>query len=241
MSSVDNLLQARVRTENKRRGQSEKLVLSLVVLPAALVALAMFVLYFVIIPNFPGIHQYYFPESTHTYVTYRFAILGHILFGTIALFLGPINLYNALRGKHFGIHRKIGTAYAAALSASAPCAMFMAFHAYGGNHVPHGQLIITSGLFILAWLWLITLYLALYNIIVKHNKNRHFFWMIINISLTFAAVVFRIENGVVVALNKFEAFYPYLGWLSWVPCAIVGVVLATRRYNRAVATTKPVA
>ena len=231
MSPLDSSTPSSRVDSRERYSQNQKRVFGLVVVPAAFVAIAMFSLYFIAMPLFPVIHKYYFVQSNATYATYHFAIMGHILFGTVALLLGPINLFNALRGKHFNIHRKIGATYAIAVSASAPCAMFMAFHAYAGT-IHHGRLIVTSGLFTLACLWLITLYLALYAIIVKRNRNRHFFWMIINVSLTYAAVVFRVENGIILALSKFDTWYPYLGWLSWLPSAIVGPYLANKRYKR---------
>lgn len=197
-----------------------------------LVASVLLLIYFVAMPLFPAIHKYYFYQSWPTYQAYKLPIYGHIIFGAVALIVGPINLFNALRGKHFGIHRKLGYVYAVAVSIAATCAIFMAFHAYAGT-LPYGRWIVTSGFVTLGSLWLATLYRALYEILVKHDRQRHFFWMIINVSLVFSAVVFRIENGIIIGIDKFDLLYPLLGWLGWLPSAIGGYVLASHRYNNA--------
>lgn len=208
-------------------------VLLLVVVPSVLVALAMLALYTVVLPLFPAVHRYYFPESTATYATYRVAILGHIVAGAVALTLGPVNLWHGLRRRHRRAHRRIGAVYAIAVSVAGPCALVMAFHAYPGT-VPLGRLVITSGLGTLACVWIGTLAMAVHAVAVRHDVGRHAFWMIVNVSATYSAVVFRLMNGVVVAMDRFEQVYPLLGWLSWLPSVAVGTVLARRHATRPV-------
>ena len=207
-------------------------MVAVVVAPSMFVAVVCFALYFVILPLFPALHEYYFPQSTTTYATYKFAILGHILFATVALTVGPVNLYNALRGRHRRVHRRIGGIYAVAVSLAATFAMFMSFHAYAGT-LPGGRFVVTSGFFTLGGLWLATLYAAVRAAAVNHDTDRHSYWMIINISITYSAVVFRALNGALVAMDKFDLLYPLLGWLGWLPSVVAGVVLARRRYARA--------
>jgi hypothetical protein len=203
-------------------------VLLLVVVPSTLVAVAMLALYAVVLPVFPALHRYYFPESTGTYAVYRVAILGHILPATVALVLGPLNLWNAVRGRHRRVHRRIGAVYAVAVSLAGTFGLFLAFHAYPGT-MPFGRLVITSGLATLACIWLGTLGLAVHAAAVRHDGARHAFWMIVNVSAACSAVVFRLMNGVIVAMDRFEQLYPVLGWLAWLPTVAVGTVLA-RRY-----------
>lgn len=210
-------------------------VVALVMMPSVLVATSMLALYLVVLPLFPAIHQYYFPESTATYATYRVAILGHIVFASIALIVGPINLYHGLRRRHRRAHRRLGAAYAISVSLAASFALFMSFHAYAGT-LPGGRLLITSGLFTLGCVWLATLYLAVRAIAVHHDVDRHSFWMIINVSATYSAVLFRSLNGAIVAMGRFEQLYPLLGWLGWVPSVAVGVLLARRHLARRRAT-----
>ena len=206
-------------------------VLLLVVVPSVFVAVVMLALYTVVLPLFPAVHRYYFPESTATYAMYRVAILGHIVPATVALVLGPLNLWFGLRRKHRRAHRRIGAVYAVAVALAGTFALFMAFHAYAGTF-PHGQLVITSGLATLACLWLGTLGMAVHAVAVRHDVGRHAFWMIVNVSATYSAVVFRLMNGVIVAMNRFEQLYPLLGWLAWLPTVGVGVLLARRHAAR---------
>jgi hypothetical protein len=204
-------------------------MLALVVAPSVLIAVSMVALYFVILPLFPELHRYYFPQSTTTYSTYRVAILGHILFGSVALIVGPINLYNGLRRRQRRAHRRVGGIYAVAVSLAATFAVFMSFHAYAGT-LPGGRYIVTSGFVTLGCSWIATLYAAVRAIVVDHDVDRHAYWMIINISITYSAVFFRVANGALVAMDKFDLLYPTLGWLGWLPSVAVGVLLA-RRYR----------
>jgi hypothetical protein len=218
-------------SQRRSRPSGSRRFLVLVVAPSIVVALSMVALYFVVLPAFPAVHQYYFPQSSATYAAHRVAILGHIGCGAVALVLGPINLWNVLRGRHRGLHRRIGATYAIAVAAAATFGAFMAFHAYGGT-LPHGRLVITSGLFTLACVWLATLLAAVHAITVAGDVRRHAFWMIVNIGATYSAVFFRMANAVVTATGQFELLYPLLGWLGWLPSVAVAVVLARRHASR---------
>jgi hypothetical protein len=211
---------------------ARRTLIGLVVVPSMLVAVAMFSLYFVIFPLVPALHEYYFPQSTATYSTYKMAILGHILFGSVALVVGPVNLFSGLRGRRRPLHRRIGAIYAVAVSFAATFAVFMAFHAYAGI-LPGGRLVVTSGFVTLGCVWLATLGAAVRSIAVQHDADRHAYWMIINMSLTYSAVFFRVLNGVIISMDKFDLLYPLLAWFGWVPSAAIGVILARRHYHRA--------
>lgn len=208
-------------------------LLWLVVAPSVFVAVVMAALYFVVLPLFPAVSHYYFPQSTATYATYRVAILGHIAAGTVALAVGPLNLWATLRrggrlGRRRKLHRRLGGVYAVAVALAASFGFVMSFHAYPGT-LPFGRLIVTSGLATLAFVWLATLAVAVRAMAVDRDRDRHAFWMIVNVSATFSAVLFRLGNGVIVALDRFDQLYPLLGWLGWLPSVAVGVLLA-RRY-----------
>lgn len=205
-------------------------VILLVLVPSFLVALAMGSLYFVVMPAMPFLREYYFSQQEQTYATYVVPLLTHIAGGTVALIAGPINLVNALRNGYTRTHRVFGSIYAVAVTVSATCAVFMSFHAYPGV-IPFGRLIVTSGFCTLGLTWLFTLVMALRGILIRHDIAAHRFWIISNFSLTFAAVVIRGENGAIIALDQFSRLYPWLGWVSWVPCLIVGMLLA-RHVNR---------
>jgi hypothetical protein len=187
-------------------------------------------LYLVVMPIVPGLHQYYFSQQAQTYATYEIPLLGHIVFGSIALILGALNLVSGLRARTGSTHRRLGLGYTLAVAISAPCAMFMAFHAYPGT-IPGGQWIVTSGFFTLALVWLATLVLAVHAITVRHDVAAHRFWMIVSFSLTFVAVVLRVENGILLATGTFETLYPFLAWIAWIPNLVIAMLLA-RRLNR---------
>ncbi|NNC11994.1 DUF2306 domain-containing protein [Planctomonas sp. JC2975] len=205
-------------------------VILLVAVPSMLVALAMSSLYFVVMPAMPFLRDYYFNQQEQTYATYVLPLFGHIAGGTTALIAGPINLVNALRNGYTRTHRVFGTIYAVAVAFSATCAIFMSFHAYPGI-IPGGRFIVTSGFCTLGIVWLFTLAMALRGILIKGDIQAHRFWIITNFSLTFAAVVIRGENGAIIAADMFSRLYPWLAWASWVPCVIVGMLLA-RQVNR---------
>jgi len=217
---------------------ARRTILGLVVAPSVLIAVSMFALYFVILPLVPALHHYYFPQSTTTYATYRVAILGHILFGSVALITGPVNLYLGLRRRHRRAHRRIGGIYAVAVSFAATFAMFMSFHAYAGT-LPGGRYVVTSGFFCLGCIWLATLYAGVRAIAIDHDRDRHAYWMIINVSVTYSAVVFRVLNGTLIATGQFDLLYPTLGWLGWLPSVVVGVLLARRHHARALGRRTP--
>jgi hypothetical protein len=203
-------------------------IVALVIVPSVVVSATMLMLYLVVLPLFPAVHQYYFPESTATYATYRVAILGHIVFASIALVVGPLNLYNGLRRRHRRVHSRVGAVYAIAVSVAGTCALFMSFHAYAGT-LPGGRFLITSGLFTLGCVWVGTLGLAVRAIAVQRDVDRHAFWMIVNVSATYSAVLFRLLNLAIVSMGRFELLYPLLGWLGWVPSVAIGVLLARHR------------
>jgi hypothetical protein len=206
----------------------------LVVVPSAVIALLMATLYFVVIPLVPEIHAYYFPEQARTYATYWVPLYIHIIGGTTALILGPINLIIGLRGSAHGrLHPIIGRVYAVAVAVAAPAAIVMAFHSYAGT-LPGGRLIATSGFAVLGLLWFVTTAVAVHAIAVRRNVRAHRFWMVVGVSMVYAAVTLRLENGILLGLgqHEFEALYPLLAWTCWVPNLVVGLLLARRLDRR---------
>ncbi|MGO4533439.1 DUF2306 domain-containing protein [Leifsonia sp. 2MCAF36] len=205
-------------------------VYGLVVVPSFVVAVLMAALYLVVMPLVPIVGHYYFSQQAQTYATYQVPLLIHIGAGAVALVLGPINLIVALRRTPGRRHRTIGKIYAVAVSVAATGAIFMSFHAYPGT-ITGGQIIVTSGFFLLGVAWLVTLALAVRAIAVKHDIAAHRFWIIANFSLTFVAVVLRAENAVLLATGTFETLYPFLPWTSGIPNLVIAMVLA-RKLNR---------
>lgn len=206
-------------------------LIGLILIPSIVIAALMAGLYFVAMPLAPAISEYYFSQQELTYLTYRVPLYTHIACGAVALITGAINLVSTLRRGRARAHPVIGRVYIASVTVSAVCGSFLAFHAYPGT-LPGGQLIVTSGFLLLAILWLITAAIALHAIVARREARAHRFWMIVNFSLTFAAVTIRFENGILLATDTFDAIYPLLGWVSWVPNLLIGVLLARRLERR---------
>lgn len=185
----------------------------------------MAILYFVLIPLFPTITEYYFPEQAQIFEAKRMILLLHIFGGTTALATGAVNLRLGLRGERTSRHKLLGKIYALAVTVGSVAGGYMAFYSFGGR-VAH------VGFFVLALLWVTTLIFALYAIAVLHDERKHSFWMIINFSLTFAAVTLRLQVIPLGASSElFAKAYPIIAWTCWVPNLIIGTYLA-RRYQQ---------
>jgi hypothetical protein len=192
-----------------------------VLVSSLLVAIAWFTLYLVLIPLFPAINDYYFTQQNETFSTHRIGLLIHIFFGTLALGLGAVNILLGLKRKTTKLHHRIGRLYGISVFIAAPAGLYMAQFAFGGTV---GRI----GFSALAVLWFSTLIAAMYAILIKRDLSGHAFWIILNFSLTFAAVTLRIQIAPVANLSNFESFYAIIAWSCWIPNLIVGYLVARR-------------
>lgn len=215
-----------VRTRRPRPGRG---LIGFVLVPSLVIAVLMLALYLVVLPVLPVVGDYYFSQQAETYLAVRVPLLGHIALGAVALVTGAINVTTALRGRRLTRHAWVGRVYAVAVSGAAVFGGFLAFHAYAGT-LPGGRFVVTSGFLALAIAWLATLAVAVHAMAVRRNLVAHRFWMIVNFSLTFAAVTIRLYNGALIPLGEstFDLVYPTLAWLSWVPNLVIGILLARR-------------
>lgn len=110
-------------------------------------------------------------------------------------------------------------------------ALVMACHAYPGA-VPFGRAVINQRAGALAGVRIGTPAMAVHAAAVRHDVGRHAFWMIVDVGVAYSAVVFRLMNGVIVAMDRFEQVYPLPGRLGRLPTVAVGAVLARRRGGR---------
>jgi Predicted membrane protein (DUF2306) len=149
------------------------------------------------------------PAMKVTYQAHKARILIHVFCAVVALVTGPFQFFPAIRQRR-AIHRKIGYVYFSAVLAGGVAGLAMAFIAYGG-------LVSKLGFGALAVLWLYTAARALLAIRRK-DCEAHEVWVIRCFALTFAAVTLRLYLGAFFMLGlPFDAFYPALGWLCWVP------------------------
>ncbi|GAA4166378.1 hypothetical protein GCM10022286_30950 [Gryllotalpicola daejeonensis] len=197
--------------------------------PSIVVAVALAGVHLVVIPLFPVVAQYYFSQQAKTFDEESVALSIHIFFGAVALIAGAVNIVTAGRDRRLRSHRAVGWVYSASVATSAAFGIVVAFHAYAGT-LPGGRAIVTSGFLALAATWVITLTLAVEAMAFRGDVRAHRFWMTVNFSLTFAAVVLRAWVGLLLAFGNgaFELLYPTLGWVGWVPNLIVGILIARR-------------
>ncbi|MCD6050770.1 MAG: hypothetical protein K0Q55_2173 [Verrucomicrobia bacterium] len=149
------------------------------------------------------------PAMKATYEAHKIRILVHVFFAAIALLVGPFQFFPAVRKRRV-IHRTLGYIYFGSVLVGGVAGLGMAVIAYGG-------LVSKVGFGALAVLWLFTAAKALFAI-RSGSYDAHEVWAIRCFALTFAAVTLRIYLGVFFGLGvPFDAFYPALGWLCWVP------------------------
>ncbi|MGE7673301.1 DUF2306 domain-containing protein [Lysinibacillus sp. NPDC094403] len=151
----------------------------------------------------------------------------HIIFGIVALVIGPFTLFSKFREKNINRHRMMGKIYMIGILLGSVSGLYLAFYATGG-------LVSQLGFGFLSLFWLITACRALAKI--KHKKiHAHQKWMIRNYSLTFAAVTLRIWLVLFTILFGFEHFnlsYTIIAWLCWIPNLIVAEWFIQRKLNR---------
>ncbi len=163
------------------------------------------------------------PEMRATYEAHRVGIYAHVFGAVVALVLGPLQFSTRLRSVRLGLHRWLGRIYlGVGVLVGGSAGLFMAFHAYGGWVARLG-----FGCLALAWLFTgIRAYLA----IRARDVSTHRRWMVRNFALTFAGVTLRLwMPAAVVSGIPFEAAYPVVGWLCWVPNLIVAEVAFNAR------------
>ncbi len=149
----------------------------------------------------------------------------HVLGSGTALLIGGFQFLPGLRARRINGHRWLGRTYLIAVLLGGIGGLVLSTRADGG-------LVGQAGFFLLAVVWLVSGWQA-YAAIRRGDVQAHRIWMIRNFALTFAAVTLRIQLGVATgALGiPFDAFYPLVAWLCWVPNLIVAewLVIASPR------------
>ena len=155
------------------------------------------------------------PEMKLNFIANKPFTYGHIFASAVALILGPFQFSTALRRRWTRFHRWSGRAYLGiGVLLGGLCALHMSAHAFGG-------VVAKLGFAGLAVCWLYT-GLQAFLAIRRGSVAEHRRWMVRNFSLTFAAVTLRIYiPASIMADIPFEAAYPVIAWLAWVPNLIV--------------------
>ncbi len=159
------------------------------------------------------------PEMRAVFEAHRFGIYAHVFASAIALMLGPLQFSSRLRHSRASLHRWLGRFYlGAGVLIGGLAGLYMAFHTFGGA-------IARLGFAGLALAWLYT-GLRAYLAIRAGHVAVHRAWMVRNFALSFAAVTLRLymPASVVTGIG-FEAAYPFIAWLCWVPNVIAAELL----------------
>ncbi len=179
--------------------------------------------YAVVVYGFLPLGAMLHPDMRATFEVHRVGIYTHVFASSIALFVGPFQLWSRLRLSRPTLHRWLGRFYlGVGVLVGGLAGLFMALHAFGG-------VVARLGFGFLAVAWLYT-GLRAYQAIRGRNVSAHRRWMIRNFSLTFAAVTLRIWLPASIASGAaFEVAYPLIAWACWVPNIVVAEWLLNRK------------
>lgn len=159
-------------------------------------------------------------------------IYGHVLFGGIALALGPFQFRRNLLLRNRPLHRRVGVAYVITSALTGVSGMYMAVYSHAGaiTHLGFG---------LLGFLTFVTALKPYFHIRAREVAP-HREWMIRNYALLFAAVTLRIELPLLmIGLGSFEPAYRMVSWLCWVP-NLLAAEWFLRRSRSAAAANLPV-
>jgi uncharacterized membrane protein len=136
-------------------------------------------------------------------------LLVHIITGTLALLLGPIQLWLGLNRGGKLLHRILGSVYVLAVLTSGSAAIYLARHTDFGWAFG-------MGLTFMSVAWIVSTALAIISICL-HLVEQHREWMIRSYVLTYGFVTFRMFTqvlqavGVGTMLDQMTA----ASWFSW--------------------------
>jgi hypothetical protein len=158
------------------------------------------------------------------YVGRRGALIVHIVFGTVALFSGPIQLWLGIADRRVELHRRLGIVYIGAVIVSAIAASVIALS-------PSAGWIFGSGLMGLATAWLTTTGLA-FLAIKRQLIEQHKEWMVRSYVVTFGFVFFRIGAVAIGSLSPATQLQgvEIMAWACWaLPLLATEAILQGRK------------
>mgnify|MGYP001455804868 CR=1 FL=1 len=159
------------------------------------------------------------------------AVYAHLSGSLWALATGPWQLSDRLRQRSLGWHRWLGRSYVLGVLVGGVGGLGLAPHAETG-------LVAGVGFGTLGVLWLAFTALAFVRI-RSGDLAAHRRWMVRSYALTLAAVTLRIylPLGALAGVG-FEAAYPAIAWLCWVPNLVVAELWFVHRERSAPAVAR---
>ncbi|VAV86192.1 hypothetical protein MNBD_BACTEROID02-228 [hydrothermal vent metagenome] len=162
------------------------------------------------------------PEVFGRFLEYKWALIGHVSGGLLAITIGPFQFWKAFRTKYNKIHRTLGIIYLVAIVIASLSATYLSWTSALAVHWTWA--ISLQGL---AFVWISTVAMA-YRAVRLHRYKIHREWMIRSYVVTFGFVTFRWLNELAVSyeLGNFIERGPTLIWVCWaIPLFITEMVL----------------
>jgi len=164
---------------------------------------------------------HYTPASFGGYWEHRHWLLLHIAGATVALVVGPFQLWSGFRRRHVRLHRALGLTYLGAAAVGG-------FGAFGlalwSRAVDRGV-----SVFVFAVAWWLCLFMA-YRAIRSRRILEHQDWMVRGYVLTYGFVTIRALTDIPIWGALGAVAEPTANWLGWVgPLLLSDMVLRWRR------------
>lgn len=162
------------------------------------------------------------PDMRAGFQAHPVGVYTHVFGAAVAMALGPFQFVRGLRARRPALHRLMGRLYlGVGVLVGGLAGLYIARFAYGG-------MVSVIGFAALAVAWLFT-GLRAFLAIRAGDVPTHRRWMIRNLALTLAAVMLRIYiPASVIAGVAFDAAYPIIAWLCWVPNVLVAESIVAR-------------
>jgi hypothetical protein len=184
---------------------------------AALLALA---IWFLQLAAFPFVAEISPMQFGPHFWPHRVALLAHLGGGTVALLVGPWQLWSGLGSFRMHQHRWTGRVYVLAVLVGGSAAFYLSAHTEG--------LAKAMSLQALGVAWWTTTWMA-YRAIRAGRELQHKKWAARSYAVTFAFVTFRFGVIAGVLSHLGSAPVPVLLWLSWtIPLLITELALRFR-------------
>lgn len=166
-------------------------------------------------------------ETFGHYWDYKWALIGHISCGLLALVLGPFQFWKAFRNKYLTVHRWTGRIYLTAILIGTISSTSLAW-----TSAIQVNFAWAFGLQGLAFAWIVTASMA-YVSVMRKRIQQHKEWMIRSYVVTFAFVTFRWLNELTIVKNLMPEFVergPTVIWFCWtIPLLITEIVLSSNK------------
>jgi len=156
---------------------------------------------------------------------YRLCLKTHIVFGIVAMLIGPFQFIKKIRTNYSKWHRRIGYVYFLSVIISSVTGLLVAQFALGG-------IISRIGFSFLAILWFVITLLALKSIL-KRNIKLHKKYMFISYALTFAAIPQRTMLLFPLFFSiDFIPVYRLSAWLPWILNTFLALYFYKKSMNK---------